>query len=211
MGVTPVRRQDYAAFAQASSAERQEWAAAQLDGVPVGQGDDDPAVNVSWDDAKKFCAWLSRVDSAAKGLSLTYRLPTVAEWGAARGNGTYPWGEQLPPPPRAGNYWDAAAENAVRRTRHHLASIPGYSDGFATVSPVKAFAANALGLFDIGGNVKQWCLDPDRPEAWVYVGSSWQETDPQFLTAKTPGEQVLRNQPRSVAIGFRCVLDLPEN
>lgn len=103
------RVQDYRAYAEASSDVDTEW---QNPGFT--QGDTHPVVNVSWNDAKAFCAWFSRKEGK------TYRLPTDAEWSVAVGlresaagspkdkhckvSGVYPWGTQWPPPNDAGNY-----------------------------------------------------------------------------------------------------------
>jgi formylglycine-generating enzyme required for sulfatase activity len=142
-------------------------------------------VNVSWKDAAKFCAWLTETERAAGKLdaSLEYRLPTDAEWSRAVGLAdepadspeerdladaeSYPWGKDWPPPPGAGNF--AGAESGVELP------IESYRDDFSNTSPVGSFAANTLGLHDMGGNVLQWCRDSFRrgtPERTLR-GSSW--------------------------------------
>jgi formylglycine-generating enzyme required for sulfatase activity len=65
----------------------------------------------------------------------------------------YPWGDTLPLPAGAGNYGD-------RRAQPLLQSIlPDYDDGYAVTANVGSFAPNALGLYDLGGNVAEWTTD----------------------------------------------------
>lgn len=104
--------------------------------------DDAPVVMVSWHDAVAYCAWRGG------------RLPTEAEWEYAMGAGArgtrYPWGARADDDagvPRL-NYWQGASH--ARNDRR---------DGHVYVSPVRAFAPNAWGLFDPVGNVWQWTAD----------------------------------------------------
>lgn len=137
--------------------------------------DDDaqPAVNLSWTDAARYCNWLSREDGLPEvyridGDQVTgfdpdatgYRLPTEAEWAWAarvRPDGStprFPWGDaRQPPQDRVGNYADRAAANLIAR------SIPDYTDGHVVTSPVSTFDADPRGLYDIGGNVAEWIND----------------------------------------------------
>jgi formylglycine-generating enzyme required for sulfatase activity len=120
------------------------------------QTGDHPVVGVSWNEAREFCAWLSKEEGR------TYRLPTDEEWSAAVGSGKYPWGGVWPPPKGAGNYAD----------KTFIASLPGkgwtngelgnYDDDYARTSSVGTYSANRLGLYDMGGNVWQWCEDEYR-------------------------------------------------
>ena len=70
------------------------------------QGPTHPVCGVSWDDAQAFCHWLTKNERRAGTLAAkqSYRLPTDTEWSAAVGFQKYPWGNQWPPPPGAGNY-----------------------------------------------------------------------------------------------------------
>jgi formylglycine-generating enzyme required for sulfatase activity len=162
-----------------------------------------PVASVSWQEAAEYCNWLSAQEglpaayvasggrlALAKPVTTGYRLPTEAEWEyAARWNGAandrkYPWGSALPIPPKAGNFADA---RAVYLQGHVLAD---YDDGFRVAAPVGSFAPNALGLYDLGGNVLEWtsdfytvypeatavAVDPLGPadgESHVIRGSSW--------------------------------------
>jgi serine/threonine protein kinase/formylglycine-generating enzyme required for sulfatase activity len=109
----------------------------------------DPAVNVSWEDSRAFCAWLTEVEQKAGRLNSkqSYRLPTDAEWSLAAGDTKYPWGNQWPPPRGCGNY-----------------SASLHVDDYKFTSPVGSFPPNATGLYDMGGNVWQWCEDWYRKE-----------------------------------------------
>lgn len=133
--------------------------------------EDQPVVRVSWEEAARYCNWLSQRDGlppayregpegmeAVTPMTTGYRLPTEAEWAwAARfAQGRelkYPWGQQMPPRGKAGNFADRSAAPLLRE---HLES---YDDGYVVSAPVGRFAASALGLYDIGGNVSEWMHD----------------------------------------------------
>jgi hypothetical protein len=211
MGIWPVRVQDYDAFCVANNRARS---------VPdFAQDNTHPVVRVSWEDATAFCAWLTQKEIAA-GLieeGQTYRLPTDLEWSAGdglpdEGRNTpeerdgklkdFPWGKQWPPPAGVGNL----ADSSGRRT----GSIPSYHDGFPQTSPVGSFPANRLGLFDMCGNVWQWCRDSYKgggasARDWgVMRGGSWGTATPSELRASY--RNVVDRSERDVIYGFRCVL-----
>ena len=166
--------------------------------------DELPAVQVTWEQAALFCNWLSARESlppayvlkngklaAVEPMTTGYRLPTEAEWEyCARFtrsgvNLKYPWGAKFPPEPKSGNYADDSAKNLLANT------IEGYTDGYAATASPGIFPANPLGLYDMGGNVSEWCndyydiysydpgsvvIDPTGPENGslrVVRGSSW--------------------------------------
>ena len=102
-----------------------------------------PILPVSWEDAQAFCQWLTEKESAAGRLpaGMKYRLPTDEEWSCAAGSAreegatpaekndrnqtAFPWGSGYPPPPRAGNYADAAWHTQFPKEPW----IEGYDDG----------------------------------------------------------------------------------
>jgi formylglycine-generating enzyme required for sulfatase activity len=174
------RVQDFAAFAQATNYDGTAWK-----DPGFKQGPDHPVVNVSWYDANKFCLWLTEKEHNEGILdpNQTYRLPTDLEWSNAVGlpeesgrtpesrdmdvPDVYPWGNQWPPPPGAGNYTGEETDSDV--------AIKGYNDGFAWTSPVGSFNVNKFGLYDMGGNVWEWCADwwNSEQKSKVLRGGSW--------------------------------------
>lgn len=176
------------------------------------QGADHPVVGITLQDAKLFCAWLTDKERAEKKINVaqSYRLPTRAEWDAAvellrtrkpdltvdekvQDERTFPWGLRWPPPPKAGNF----AEN----------EIPGYEDGFPFTSPVGQFTPSGDGLYDLAGNVWEWCWDPEirAEQEGVLRGGSWAYFRAECLVSsyiyRVPAEL------RMPTIGFRCVFE----
>jgi formylglycine-generating enzyme required for sulfatase activity len=173
----PVRltRAFYLGVREVSNAEFRAFRSDHDSGEFGGQtlnGDEQPVVRVTWDEAAQFMNWLSIKDGlqpvyeerqgswvAVRPLRNGYRLPTEAEWEwaarfAGRDTGlTYPWGAELPPPDRSGNYADVAAAQILPTT------LVTYNDGFAVSAPSGSFAASELGIHDLGGNVTEWMQD----------------------------------------------------
>lgn len=211
------RRADYALFASDSPGADTTWKTPFYRGVPVGEADDHPVSGVGWSDAQAFCIWLSKKENRV------YRLPTDREWSIAVGiggddrpmetphqldkkvRGRYPWGSAWPPTFKSGNFGD---DTAVARNSAQT-NVQGYDDGFATTAPVMSFRPNRLGLYDLGGNVWEWCVDSFDPGQGLYVlrGASWQFGDEDRLISscrtKRPPDD------RNVDGGFRCVLESP--
>jgi len=112
------------------------------------QNENHPVVGVSWNDAKEFCKWLSIKTGK------NYRLPTEAEWEyAARCCGEkikYPWGNNDP----SGNECNFADRNT-----DFFWSDKRIDDGYKYTAPVGTYPPNKLGLYDMAGNVWEWCED----------------------------------------------------
>ncbi len=121
--------------------------------VGFPQTDDHPATNVSWNDAAKFCKWLSEKEHK------TYRLPTEAEWEYAcrAGTKTRFWSGNDPESlVKIANTYD----KSTARVQPEWAkfALKG-NDGFEFTAPVGSFQPNAFGLYDMHGNVWQWVSD----------------------------------------------------
>lgn len=170
------------------------------------QGTNSPVVGVSWSDAANFCVWLTTRERAA-GLIATnqsYRLPTLAEWTLAAGTNRFTWGNDWPPPAGAGNF---AGEEIHQLSAAH-AIIPGFHDGFAGTAPVGSFNPNPFGIFDLAGNVAEFCADRDPTDAAhrrLVLGGAWSDASEEALSVATSRARTRENVRRSDR-GFRCVL-----
>ncbi len=203
MGVTHVTVDQFAAFVKDSGyktdAEKAGWSGGleikdgkfdvkKVDGCSwrnpsFDQKGDHPVVQVSWNDAQAFCAWLS------KKSGKTVTLPTEAQWEYACRAGTktaYPWGDK----PDDGKGWANGLDQSLKKKIPNEEGFAFFSwdDGFVFTSPVGSFKANAFGLYDMNGNAWQWCgdrygdyekgpvTDPTGPKAGslrVLRGGAW--------------------------------------
>jgi formylglycine-generating enzyme required for sulfatase activity/serine/threonine protein kinase len=179
MGVYPVTKGQFAAFAKAAPYTTE----AETDGKGFGynastkklesgkyswrdpgfaQADDHPVVEVTWNDAKAFCEWLSKKEGK------TYELPTEAEWEYAcrAGTTTRFWcGDMDASLKGNANIADASLKEKYPFGRWAVA----WNDDYPFTSPVGNFKANRWGLYDMHGNVWQWCADGYGPYQEGYI------------------------------------------
>jgi formylglycine-generating enzyme len=181
--------------------------------------DNYPVVGVNWKAARVFCQWRTEYLNDyrySKGLfpMPDFRLPSEAEWEyAARGGrdmAKYPWG----------NPYIRNAKGCM------LANFkPGrgnyYDDGFQYTAPVASFFSNDYGLYDMSGNVAEWCEDAFHPAAYSIV---W-DLNPTYYDENEPRKVIRGGSWKDIAyyletgtrtfeyedtarafIGFRCAM-----
>jgi formylglycine-generating enzyme required for sulfatase activity len=185
-----------------------------------------PVVGVSWFDAVRYCNWLSKHNAYSACYDTTnwsfdpakngYHLPTEAQWErSARGNlakKLYPWGDDHPPGNRC---------NYLNYDGNLTSIMPNFSNGRGTL-PVGQFPQNGLGLFDMAGNVSEWCNDwyranyygqspaenpygPTSGDGRVVRGGSWNSTSLFMRCATRLGATRLAIAPatKNYETGFR--------
>ena len=133
----------YAVMGQKPTADGNQWSSS------YGLGDNYPAYNISWNDCQEFITKLNQL------TGLTFRLPTEAEWEYAA---------------RGGN---KATTQTLYSGSNTIGDVAWYHDNSSLSTQIVAGKkANALGLYDMSGNVREWCND------WYGSYSSSPQTDP---------------------------------
>jgi formylglycine-generating enzyme required for sulfatase activity len=132
-----------------------------------------PVIDVTWNDAKAYCAWASAVTGK------TNRLPSEAEWEQACRAGSkteYWWGDQL---------------------SEDQANFANYKGG---TLPVESFAANPWGLYQVHGNVWEWCEDHFDSLCLAARGGCWSSS---YLDLHSSARMAIEPWGRTFTLGFR--------
>lgn len=189
-----------------------------------------PVANISWQEAAQYCNWLSEKDGLEKvyqevngelvaknPIPSGYRLVTESEWEwvarirSSNSVNRYEWGNNFPPTQVTGNYADQSVAELIDPV------LPDYNDGHIVASPVGSFAANYYGIYDMGGNVAEWCHDyhsiypslsdeiftdptgPTNGNKHVIRGASWMRGD----LSSTRLSYRDRDNSKRIDVGFR--------
>ncbi len=177
-------------------------------------GDSQPVARVNWQNAQEYIRWVSGKTGRP------FRLPTEAEWEyAARGGSTTArsWGREKVDACRYANVHDRTSK---RVNTNYTWESHDCDDGYPVTAPVGSFQPNGFGLYDMLGNVWEWCSDwygdtyyrestrnnPAGPASGMYRvfrGGSW-EIEPRGVRSAHRGGDVPTH--RATTIGFRLVL-----
>jgi len=127
----------------------------------ISDRDNHPVVHIAHTDAVRYCQWLNK------------RLPTEAEWEwAANGgddNNKYPWGsEPIAEANNKANFWQGIFPYLNTR-----------KDGYVSTAPVQTYPPNGYGLYDMGGNVWEWCADRYASDYYNTINEQQSLSNPQ--------------------------------
>ena len=126
-----------------------DWKHPEGPGSSIEDRMDHPVVQIAWDDASAYAQWMGK------------RLPTESEWEWASRGGLsepiYPWGNQsIEQAAQLANFWQG-----------HFPFDNRKDDGYSGTAPVKSYPPNGYGLYDMAGNVWEWCSDWYHIEAYT--------------------------------------------
>jgi formylglycine-generating enzyme required for sulfatase activity len=176
--------------------ERAGWQAPEGPGSNIDTRANHPVVHVSWHDASAFAAWCGK------------RLPSEAEWErAARGGlvqAPYPWGDELRP----------AGQHRCNLWQGRFPDLDTGDDGYIGTCPVDTFEPNGFGLYNMSGNVWEWCADRWSPDALPGAEPAHLIRGGSYLCHASYCNRYRvsarhHNHPASTAghMGFRCAAD----
>lgn len=219
LAATETRRRDYAEFVKQTGARRP----GPIPDQP--KSGNFPIVNVNREEARAFCAWLTKRERDLNLIGKTdrYRLPTDEEWSRAVGlppergkdpaerngrvRGIFPWGYEWPPPKGVDNF----ADESAARMGTTPTVIKGYQDRFPALAAVSALPVGTKGFTGLAGNVSEWVetdfelsLPPGHIVQGTVRGGNWRSFNPDELLSSA--RQGVPPDTKRDTIGFRLAL-----
>ena len=156
-----------------------------------------PVTCLSASAAEEYCEWLTEMDTTG----IVWRLPTEREWETAAlagGDGPWPWGSRRPD----GTLLNLSDDSEILLRRH-----PSIQDGFPAAAPVGSFPSNAWGLYDMAGNVWEWCASPSPDSLPPARGGSWLSSNDD---CRCDSRMIPDSGLGYPYVGFRLVASLPD-
>jgi formylglycine-generating enzyme required for sulfatase activity len=167
-----------------------------------------PVVNVTWNEARAYAEWAGK------------RLPTEAEWEYVASGGSEDYEYVYQNSQMYGKNYENIADESMRRVKFQFPVVSGYDDGYVYTSPAGLFAPNKFGIYDLNGNVLEWCQDwygdqydseqvknpkgPSEGRYKVIRGASWNRSGTYMRTSyRTFYSMTVRFD----FLGFRCARD----
>jgi formylglycine-generating enzyme required for sulfatase activity len=162
------------------------WAKPQGPHSDLDDRMDHPVVHVSWNDAQAYCAWAGK------------RLPTEAEWEYAARGGlagmVFPWGDELEP----------GGEHRMNVWQGRFPQQNTRADGYVGTCPVTTFPPNGYGLFNMTGNVWEWCEDEFQPGHRATRGGSYLCHASYCRRYRVAARNAMTPDSSTGNTGFRC-------
>lgn len=199
-------------------------------------GWEDYPVSINWDGAKSFCEWLSRKEgkkyrlptdeewshAAGIGAKENFRSGVFPADQVQKAASGYPWNGGWPPQ-NAGNFGDVCREVEFAATGRsgvngddRLKSsgdpdILAIDDGYREAAPVMSYPPNKLGIYDLAGNVSEWCEDwyDASRSGRVVRGSNFEDDQKQALLSSYRVSRATSTEYNNSPIGFRIVMEIP--
>ena len=172
------------------------------------QTDEYPVVGVSWEDAIKFCEWLTTAEHSDNRLAgnQRYALPTAAEWVQLVRGALYPWEGSETELPSAANY--AGREAGRQDWPPGWPVLKWREDNWPRTAPVAQGKPSRTGLYDLAGNAAEWCAEKVLCGGSWFDGEWYDSDNKDVKCLQTQHTEAFEPSRRDSRNGFRIILPL---